>query len=213
MAGKSTVMRQVALTVIMAQMGCFVPAAYTRIGLVDQIFTRIGAVDDVAGGQSTFMVEMTETAQILNCATSRSLVLLDEVGRGTSTYDGVAIAWSVAEYLVSHNGCRTMFATHYHELNTLEQVHPKIQNFRVLVSESEGEIAFLHKLAPGAAQKSYGIQVAKMAGLPAPVIAKAEKLMVRMQEKELTVIEKQRQRSLLEIAQEEQLTLFVSSPV
>ncbi len=208
MAGKSTYMRQVALVVLMAQMGCFVPATYARIGLVDQMFTRIGAVDDLGSGQSTFMVEMTETAQILNCATQRSLVLLDEVGRGTSTYDGVSIAWSVAEYLTHHNGCRTLFATHYHELNTLEKVSPKIHNYRVLVSESEGEIEFLHTVAPGAAQKSYGIQVAKMAGLPQRVIQKAERLMNKMQEKEFTAIEKQRQVSLLEAARQDQLSLF-----
>ncbi len=208
MAGKSTYMRQVALAVIMAQMGSFVPAAYARIGIVDQLFTRIGAVDDLASGQSTFMVEMTETAHILNCASNRSLVLLDEVGRGTSTYDGVSIAWSVAEHLANHNGCRTLFATHYHELNTLEQVSPKIQNYRVLVSETEGHIEFLHRVVPGAAQKSYGIQVAKMAGLPSKVIQKAERLMSRMQEKEFTVIEKQRQASLLEAARQEQLSLF-----
>ncbi len=208
MAGKSTYMRQVALIVLMAQMGSFVPASYARIGIVDKLFTRIGAVDDLASGQSTFMVEMTETAHILNCATQHSLVLLDEVGRGTSTYDGVSIAWSVAEHLVHHNGCRTLFATHYHELNTLEQISPKIQNYRVLVSESEGNIEFLHTVVPGAAQKSYGIQVAKMAGLPAKVIAKAERLMNRMQEKEFTVIEKQRQTSLLAAAQEDQLSLF-----
>lgn len=208
MAGKSTYMRQVALIVLMAQMGSFVPASYARIGLVDQLFTRIGAVDDLASGQSTFMVEMTETAQILNCATERSLVLLDEVGRGTSTYDGVSIAWSVAEYLANHNGCRTLFATHYHELNTLEQANPKIQNYRVLVSEADGEIEFLHTVAPGAAQKSYGIQVAKMAGLPPQVIQKSERLMSRMQEKEITVIEKRKQASLLEVAQQDQLNLF-----
>ncbi len=213
MAGKSTYMRQVALVVVMAQMGSFVPASYARIGLVDQLYTRIGAVDDLAMGQSTFMVEMIETAQILNCATTKSLVLLDEVGRGTSTYDGVSIAWSVAEYLVNHNSCRTLFATHYHELNTLEQVSPKIQNYRVLVSETEGNIEFLHTVAPGAAQKSYGIQVAKMAGLPMNVIQKAERLMNKMHEKEFTVIEKKRQTSLLEAAKEDQLSLFTTTEV
>lgn len=210
MAGKSTYMRQVALIVVMAQIGSFVPASSARIGLVDQLFTRIGAVDDVASGQSTFMVEMTETAHILNCATQRSLVLLDEVGRGTSTYDGVSIAWSVAEHLVHQNGCRTLFATHYHELNTLEQVSPKIQNFRVTVSETEGDIEFLHRVVPGAAQKSYGVQVAKMAGIPLQVVQKAERLMNRMQEKEFSVIEKRRQGSLLEVARQDQLNLFAS---
>lgn len=208
MAGKSTFMRQVALCVLMAQMGSFVPASYARIGLVDQIHTRIGAVDDLSSGQSTFMVEMTETAQILHSATQRSLVLLDEVGRGTSTYDGVAIAWSVAEQLIHKNQSRTLFATHYHELNTLESISPKIQNFRVLVSETEGDIQFLHSVAPGAAQKSYGIQVAKMAGLPANVISKAEKLLSAMHEKEYTVVEQRRQKSLLKTAKDDQLTLF-----
>jgi DNA mismatch repair protein MutS len=210
MAGKSTYMRQLALIVVLAQIGCFVPARSARIGLVDQIFTRIGAVDDLSSGQSTFMVEMNETAQILNCATPRSLVLLDEIGRGTSTYDGVAIAWSVTEHLVKHTGCRTLFATHYHELNTMSQLWPRIENYRVLVSETEGKIEFLHRVVPGAAQKSYGIQVAKMAGLPKSVIQQAEKLMSRMQEKELTVIDKQRQHALLEAAQDDQLKLFQS---
>jgi DNA mismatch repair protein MutS len=189
MAGKSTYMRQVALIVLMAQMGSFVPASYARIGLVDGIYTRVGAVDDLSSGQSTFMVEMNETAQILNGATQRSLVILDEVGRGTSTYDGVSIAWAVAEYLVNKNECRTLFATHYHEMNTLEQTNLKIANYRVCVTEMNGEVEFLHTVEPGAAQKSYGIQVAKMAGIPASVIQKAETLLTQMQKKELAVIE------------------------
>lgn len=210
MAGKSTYMRQVALIILMAQMGSFVPASYARIGLVDAIYTRVGAVDDLSSGQSTFMVEMNETAQILNGATRRSLVLLDEVGRGTSTYDGVAIAWSVVEYLVNAVGCRTMFATHYHELNTLEQAHLKVQNYRVCVSETEGNIEFLHTVEPGSAQKSYGIQVARMAGLPSSVIVKAERLLNGMQKKELAVINTRAQDAAT--AQEEgespQLSLF-----
>ncbi len=184
MAGKSTYMRQVALIVLMAQMGSFVPAEYARIGLVDGIYTRVGAVDDLSGGQSTFMVEMNETAQILNGATSRALVLLDEVGRGTSTGDGVSIARAVAEYLVKVMGCRTLFATHYHELNTLEQTHPKIANYRVRVTESGSDIEFLHTVEPGTAQKSYGIHVAKMAGVPACVIKRAEALLNRMRRQE-----------------------------
>lgn len=188
MAGKSTYMRQVALIVLMAQMGSFVPASYARIGMVDAVYTRVGAVDDLSSGQSTFMVEMNETAQILNGATRRSLVLLDEVGRGTSTYDGVAIAWSVTEYLVNKIGCRTLFATHYHELNTLETTHPKIQNYRVCVSETDGEIEFLHTVEPGSAQKSYGIQVARMAGIPNDVIVKATSLLNSMQKKELATV-------------------------
>lgn len=191
MAGKSTYMRQVALITLMAQMGSFVSASYARIGLVDGIYTRIGAVDDLASGQSTFMVEMNETAQILHGATRRSLVLLDEVGRGTSTYDGVAIAWGVSEYLVSKIGCRTLFATHYHELNTLEETHPKIANYRICVSENDGDIEFLHRVEPGAAQKSYGIQVARMAGIPREVVSRATGIMNTMQKKDLAVTEKQ----------------------
>ncbi len=192
MAGKSTYMRQVALITLMAQVGSFVPATYARIGMVDRIFTRVGAVDDLSSGQSTFMVEMNEAAQILNGATRRSLVLLDEVGRGTSTYDGVAIAWGVTEYLVNTIGCRTLFATHYHELNSLEETHPKIQNYRVCVSEQgQGsalgrggqEIQFLHKVEPGAAQKSYGIQVARMAGVPSEVIHRASSLLQDLETK------------------------------
>ncbi len=207
MAGKSTYMRQAALVVLMAQMGSFVPASYARIGLVDGIYTRVGAVDDLAGGQSTFMVEMNETAQILNGASRRALVLLDEVGRGTSTYDGVSIAWAVSEYLVNKLGCRTLFATHYHELNTLEQTNSKIANYRVCVSETEGHIEFLHTVEPGAAQKSYGLQVARMAGIPPEVIAKAETLLSRMQKKELAAVENRERRSLEE-TETPQLSLF-----
>lgn len=206
MAGKSTYMRQVALVVLMAQMGSFVPASYARIGLVDGIYTRVGAVDDLSSGQSTFMVEMNETAQILHGATRRSLVLLDEVGRGTSTYDGVSIAWAVSEYMVNHMGCRTLFATHYHELNTLEQNNPKIANYRVCVTETDGEIEFLHTVEPGSAQKSYGIQVAKMAGIPNEIIHKAESLLSQMQKKELAAVQN-RQPKVLE-AETPQLTLF-----
>lgn len=207
MAGKSTYMRQVALIVLMAQMGSFVPASYARIGLVDGIYTRVGAVDDLASGQSTFMVEMNETAQILNGATRRSLVILDEVGRGTSTYDGVSIAWAVAEYLVNKIECRTLFATHYHEMNTLEQTNLKIANYRVCVTEKNGEVEFLHTVEPGAAQKSYGIQVARMAGIPASVIQKAEALLSQMQKKELAAVETRR-RALEEPLEAPQLSLF-----
>lgn len=207
MAGKSTYMRQVALIVLMAQMGSFVPASYARIGLVDGIYTRVGAVDDLSSGQSTFMVEMNETAQILHGATQRSLVLLDEVGRGTSTYDGVSIAWAVSEYMANHIGCRTLFATHYHELNTLEQTNLKIANYRVCVTEANGEIEFLHTVEPGAAQKSYGIQVAKMAGIPTEVIQKAEVLLNQMQKKELAVVEARRKEKTEE-TEAPQLSLF-----
>lgn len=181
MAGKSTYMRQNALIVILAQIGSFVPATAAKIGIVDKIFTRVGAVDDLSLGQSTFMVEMSETAYILNSATEKSLILLDEIGRGTSTYDGVAIAWSVAEYIATKVKARTIFATHYHELNVMPNSIEQIKNYRITISEQEGEIEFLRKVVEGSASKSYGIQVAKMAGLPNSVIDKAQNLMTKMQ--------------------------------
>ncbi|MFH0703149.1 MAG: DNA mismatch repair protein MutS [bacterium] len=181
MAGKSTYMRQNALIVILAQIGSFVPAKTAKIGIVDKIFTRVGAVDDLSMGQSTFMVEMNETALILNSATDKSFILLDEIGRGTSTYDGVAIAWSVVEYIVENIKARTIFATHYHELNTMCEKYPQIANYKVTVSENEGEIEFLRQVLPGGTNKSYGIQVAKMAGLPNSVISRAQNLMNKMQ--------------------------------
>lgn len=181
MAGKSTYMRQNALIVIMAQMGCFVPASYAEIGIADKIFTRVGASDDLSLGQSTFMVEMSETACILNSATEKSLILIDEIGRGTSTYDGVAIAWAVAEYIATKIKARTVFATHYHELNVMPNKFDRIKNFRITVAEKDGEIEFLRKIVEGSASKSYGIQVAKRAGLPSSVISNAEDMMVKMQ--------------------------------
>jgi DNA mismatch repair protein MutS len=188
MAGKSTVMRQIALITLMAQIGAFVPAESATIGLVDAIYTRIGAVDDLAAGQSTFMVEMTEAAQILNTATAHRLVILDEIGRGTSTYDGVAIAWSVAEHLVTYIGCRTAFATHYHELNALEGAYPGfVHNARMTVRDQDGEIVFLHTLAPGSAQKSYGIQVAKMAGVPETVVTNATRRLASLNKRAATI--------------------------
>ena len=181
MAGKSTYMRQNALIVLLAQIGSYVPASYARIGIVDKIFTRVGASDDLSLGQSTFMVEMDETAYILNSATEKSLILLDEIGRGTSTYDGVAIAWSVAEHIATKIKARTIFATHYHELNVMPNSIEQIKNYRITLSEENGEIQFLRKVVEGSASKSYGIQVAKMAGLPSSVISKAESLMNKMQ--------------------------------
>ncbi len=181
MAGKSTYMRQNALIAILAQTGSFVPADFAQIGIVDKIFTRVGASDDLTLGKSTFMVEMTETAFILNNATDRSFILIDEIGRGTSTYDGVAIAWSVAEYIANNIKARCIFATHYHELNVMTQTYPQISNYRITVSEENGEIEFLRKIVPGGASKSYGIQVAKMAGLPNSVIKRSEELMSKMQ--------------------------------
>jgi DNA mismatch repair protein MutS len=209
MAGKSTYMRQVALCVLMAHIGCFVPATHATIGMVDAIFTRIGAMDNVSAGQSTFMVEMSETAEILNTATAQSLVILDEVGRGTSTYDGVAIAWSVVEHLVESVGARTLFATHYHELNVLELAHPSlIQNVRMVVAEQDGELVFLHRVEAGAAQKSYGIQVARMAGLPARVLQQATGRLNDMQKMANQQL-RQRRSSLTGLSEEDaQLSIF-----
>ena len=170
MGGKSTYLRQAALIVLMAQMGSFVPARSARLGLVDRIFTRIGAADNLARGRSTFMVEMTETAAILNTATSRSLILLDEVGRGTATYDGLAIAWAAVEYIHANTRAKTLFATHYHELTELADRLSGVKNFHVGVKESGGGIVFLRKVEEGAADKSYGIEVAKLAGLPNDVV-------------------------------------------
>ena len=179
MSGKSTYLRQVALTVLMAQIGSFVPADSATIGLADRIFTRIGLQDDLAAGQSTFMVEMIETAQILHHATHRSLIILDEIGRGTSTYDGLAIAWSVIEYLHHHPKleAKTLFATHYHELTDLASRLPRVKNYHVAVSEEGGQVVFLHKIIPGAADKSYGVHVAQLAGLPRAVIRRSQELL------------------------------------
>lgn len=181
MAGKSTYMRQNALIAILAQIGSFVPADSARIGIIDKIFTRVGASDDLTLGQSTFMVEMSETAYILNSATNKSLILIDEIGRGTSTYDGVAIAWSVAEYIATNLHSRCIFATHYHELNVMTKTYPQIKNYRITVTEENGEIEFLRKIVQGGASKSYGIQVAKMAGLPNSVIERSSELMKKLQ--------------------------------
>jgi DNA mismatch repair protein MutS len=177
MAGKSTVMRQVALAVIMAQMGGFVPAASARIGLADRIYSRVGASDNLGQGQSTFMVEMVETAAILAGATARSLVVLDEIGRGTSTYDGLSIAWAVAEHLHDVVGCRAMFATHYHELCELAATHPGAVNYNVAAEGVGEDVVFLHKLVPGGANRSYGVAVAKRAGLPPIVLARAKAIL------------------------------------
>jgi DNA mismatch repair protein MutS len=177
MGGKSTYLRQAALLVVMAQSGCFVPAERMRLGLVDRIYTRIGASDNVARGRSTFMVEMTETAAILNTATAKSLVLLDEMGRGTATYDGLSLAWATVEYLHEKIGARTLFATHYHELTLLEERLARLKNLRVTAKETAGGIVFLHTVEVGAASKSYGIDVAKLAGLPGAVIARAREVL------------------------------------
>lgn len=181
MAGKSTYMRQNALIIILAQMGSFVPASFARIGIVDRIFTRIGASDDLSQGQSTFMVEMTETANIINSMSEKSFIVLDEIGRGTSTYDGVAIAWSIVEYLAKNLQPRTIFATHYHELAGLEHLYPSIKNSQVLVVESDGHIEFLHRVASGSADKSYGIEVARLAGLPKSILERARAINNQLQ--------------------------------
>jgi len=186
MAGKSTYLRQVALIVLMAQIGSFVPAAEATIGLTDRIFTRVGASDNLAGGQSTFMVEMVETANILHNATPRSLILLDEIGRGTSTYDGLSIAWAIAEYIhdCTRLGARTLFATHYHEMTQLEQQRFGIKNYRVAVQERGGDVVFLRKIVAGKADRSYGIHVAKLAGLPGDVIARAQTVLSQLEQPE-----------------------------
>jgi DNA mismatch repair protein MutS len=182
MSGKSTYLRQIGLIQILAQMGSFVPARRAELGLCDRVFTRIGAVDDLATGQSTFMVEMNETANILNHAGECSLVLLDEIGRGTATFDGLSIAWAVAEYLATQVRARTIFATHYHELNQLETLLPNVANFQVVVKELPDRIIFLHQVQPGGADRSYGIEVGRMAGLPQPVIERAKQVLALVEQ-------------------------------
>ncbi|HEY5036654.1 MAG TPA: DNA mismatch repair protein MutS, partial [Chthoniobacterales bacterium] len=184
MAGKSTYIRQVALIVLMAQIGSFVPAASAEIGLVDRIFTRVGANDDLSRGQSTFMVEMNETANIVNNATERSLIILDEIGRGTSTFDGLSIAWSVAEFLHDKIKARTLFATHYHELTKLAESRSGVVNFNVAVREWNEQIIFLRKIVPGGADKSYGIQVARLAGLPQEILNRAKDILAHLENPE-----------------------------
>ncbi|MEO8480473.1 MAG: DNA mismatch repair protein MutS, partial [Gemmatimonadota bacterium] len=181
MSGKSTILRQIGLCALLAQMGSFVPATTARIGLVDRLFTRVGASDNLARGQSTFMVEMSETSAILHNATERSLVLLDEIGRGTSTYDGVAIAWAVSEHLHDRIGCRTMFATHYHELMQLPEQMQHARNYNVAVAERGDRIVFLHRLVPGGTDQSYGIHVAELAGLPTSVVNRAKGVLATLE--------------------------------
>ena len=185
MSGKSTYIRQVALITLMAQLGSFVPARRARIGIADRIFARVGASDELSRGQSTFMVEMTETARILNTATSRSLVILDEIGRGTSTYDGISLAWAIVEHLHESIGCRTLFATHYHELTDLAQSLPLVKNLNVAVKEWEDSVVFLHKIVAGAADKSYGIHVARLAGVPKSVNERAKQILAQLESEHL----------------------------
>ena len=193
MSGKSAILRQTALITLMAQMGCFVPAKEATIGIVDKVFTRVGASDNIASGESTFMVEMNETASILNNLSARSLVLLDEIGRGTSTYDGISIAWAIAEYLHQHPkaSCKTLFATHYHELNEMTNKFPRIKNFTVEVKEVGTKILFLRKLIPGGSEHSFGIHVAKLAGMPSAVVQRATKMLKEL-EKSSRGVEKEK---------------------
>jgi DNA mismatch repair protein MutS len=205
MGGKSTYLRQAAMLTLMAQMGSFVPASRMRLGLVDRIYTRIGASDNVARGRSTFMVEMTETATILNTATARSLVLLDEMGRGTATFDGLSLAWATVEFLHAEIGARTLFATHYHELTLLAEKLPRVTNLRVAVKETNSGIVFLHSIEPGAASKSYGIDVAKLAGLPRPVIDRARHILRQHEKQERRSVQTE---SEPDPAEPMQLTIF-----
>jgi len=182
MSGKSAILRQTALIVLLAQMGSFVPAESVRMGIVDKIFTRVGASDNISMGESTFMVEMNETASILNNISDRSLVLLDEIGRGTSTYDGISIAWAIAEFLHEHpSKAKTLFATHYHELNEMTESLSRIQNYNVAVKELKDTVLFVRKLVKGGSAHSFGIHVAKMAGMPQIVILKAQKLLKKLE--------------------------------
>ncbi len=217
MAGKSTYLRQVALVVLMAQIGSFVPAKEASIGIVDRIFTRVGAHDNLLRGQSTFMVEMNETANILNNATSRSLIILDEIGRGTSTFDGVSIAWSVVEHIHDSDrlGARTLFATHYHELTELSMILKRVKNYNIAVREWNEEIIFLRKIVKGGADKSYGIQVARLAGLPAEVLKRAKEVLMNLEESELNEIGMPKLGSKKHIHEEmttAQLSLFTTPP-
>jgi DNA mismatch repair protein MutS len=215
MAGKSSWLRQVALIVLMAQIGSFVPARSARIGLVDRIFTRIGAQDDIATGQSTFMVEMLETANILHHATPRSLVVLDEIGRGTSTYDGLAIARAIVEHLhnAPHLGCRTLFATHYHELTELERVLPRVRCRKMDVLEDGDRIVFLRRVVPGGADRSYGIHVAQIAGIPRGIVRRAREILDDLERRDGAGGDRARKRTALRAPAPEpesaiQLTLF-----
>ncbi|MEJ2245887.1 MAG: DNA mismatch repair protein MutS [Acidobacteriota bacterium] len=210
MGGKSTYLRQTALIVILAQMGSFVPAKEARIGCVDRIYTRVGASDNLAKGRSTFMVEMIETANILNTATNRSLILLDEVGRGTATFDGLSLAWAIAEYLVLHEGLRakTLFATHYHELTKMASLHSGVKNYCMAIQEAGREIVFLRRVTPGVADKSYGIEVARLAGMPRGVLARATEILERLERKDIDLTGRPRRRSTEEVLDEIQKHLF-----
>ena len=187
MAGKSALLRQTALIVLLAQIGCFVPAESAQIGVVDKIFTRVGAADNIAAGESTFMVEMTEASNILNNVTDRSLVLFDELGRGTSTYDGISIAWAIVEHLHQHTTARTLFATHYHELNEMAQHFKRIRNYNVSVAEEDGRVIFMRKLVEGGSEHSFGIHVAEIAGMPKQIVQRANVILAQLEEESKTV--------------------------
>ena len=190
MSGKSTYMRQLALTAVMAQMGCFVPASRAELPIFDQIFTRIGAADDLISGESTFMVEMMEANNALSHATDRSLILFDEIGRGTATYDGMALAQAIIEYVHQHVRAKTLFSTHYHELTSLEETLPRLKNVHVGAMEKNGELVFLHKVSAGPADKSYGIHVAKLAGMPVPLLKRADQILQKLENKEAELAKK-----------------------
>jgi DNA mismatch repair protein MutS len=207
MGGKSTFLRQNALIAVMAQMGSFVPAGKAHIGVVDRLFSRVGASDDIAHGRSTFMVEMVETAAILNRATRRSLVVLDEIGRGTATFDGLSIAWAAVEALHETTGCRALFATHFHELTSLAKTLTRVSNVTMKVREWEGEVVFLHEVGPGAADRSYGIQVARLAGLPEPVLARARQVLTILEQRSVGTASSSQKASVLD-----DLPLFAHQP-
>jgi DNA mismatch repair protein MutS len=201
MAGKSTYIRQVALLTLLAHCGCWVPARRMRLGVVDRIFTRVGAADELARGQSTFMVEMLETANILHNATSDSLVILDEIGRGTSTFDGLSLAWAITEHLALRIGCRTLFATHYHELTELGELLDNVLNLNVAVREYEDQVVFLHRIVPGAADRSYGLHVAKLAGVPREALQRANAVLNELEQ----TFSRDAQRPVLAAAQRRRL--------
>jgi DNA mismatch repair protein MutS len=205
MSGKSALLRQTALIVLLAQMGGYVPAKSAKIGLVDKIFTRVGASDNISMGESTFMVEMNETASILNNLSERSLILLDEIGRGTSTYDGISIAWAIAEFIhTSNKRPKTLFATHYHELNEMSKAFPRVRNFNVSIKEINKKIIFIRKLEKGGSNHSFGIHVAKMAGMPDKVIQKANEIMTRLENSHSNQSENE---TMKEIADQENVQL------
>jgi DNA mismatch repair protein MutS len=211
MAGKSVYLRQIGLVVLLAQIGSYVPAKSAKVGMVDRIFTRVGASDNITAGESTFLVEMQEAANILNNATTKSLILLDELGRGTSTFDGISIAWAITEFIHENPdvAAKTLFATHYHELNEMSELFPRIKNYKVEVREYDDKVIFLHKVNPGSADHSYGIQVAQMAGLPLFVTNRAKEVLQNLESKELTPYEVKKEKlKKMQSATDNQISLF-----